>query len=197
VAERFADAAGPKRIEVDLALISHDDSLRRDMEWSVLTTAKAHHTNTRYWLRTVPGIGEIRSLVLLYAIHDIHRFPRVQAFVSSCRLVQCAKASAGKRYGTGGTKLGKASLTWAFAEAAVLLLRDNPSGQKSLTRVEKKYGQGKALTVLAPHLARAVDDMLKRATAFNMAKFLHGYRRGAGEPDAELDSEGMSLDRAR
>jgi transposase len=184
VAERFADPAVQKSIEVDLALISHYDSLLRDMELSVLTMAKEHHTNTLYLLRTVPGIGEILSLVLLYEIHDIHRFPRVQDFVSYCRLVKCAKESAGKRYGTGGTKIGNAYLKWAFSEAVVLFLRDNPSGQKYLTRLEKKHGKGKALTVLAHHLARAVYDMFKRAKAFNMDKFIHGYRRGAGDPDA-------------
>jgi transposase len=159
VAERFADPAVHKSIEVDLALIGHDDSLLRDMELSVLTTAKAHHTNTRYWLRTVPGIGEIHSLVLLYEIHAIHRFPRVQDVVSDCRVGKCAKASAGKRDGTGGRKIGHAYLTWVFSEAAVLFLRDNPSGQKDLARVEQTHGQGKALTILAHHLARAVSCM--------------------------------------
>jgi transposase len=174
VAERFADPAVHKSIAVDLALMSHDASLLRDRELSVLTTAKQRHANTRYWLRTVPGIGESLSLVLLDEIHAIHRFPRVQECVSYGRLVTWAQASAGKRSGTGGTKSGNASLTWAFSEAAVRLLRDHPSGQKCLTRLEKKHGKGKALTVLAHHLARAVYDMLKRATAFNMDKFLHG-----------------------
>jgi transposase len=197
VAERFADPTVHKSIAVDLALMSHDDSRLRDLELSVLTTAKEHHTNTRYWLRTVPGIGEILSLVLLDEIHDIHRFPRVQDVVSYCRLVKCAKESAGQRDGTGGTKIGNAYLKWAFSEAAVLFLRDHPAGQKYLTRLEKTHGQGKALTVLAHHVARAVYDMLQRATAFHRDKFLHGYRRGAGEPDTSLDSEGMSLDSAR
>jgi transposase len=148
VAERFADPAVHKSIEVDLALIGHDGALLRDMELSVLTTAKEHHTTTLYLLRTVPGIGELLSLVLLYEIHDIHRFPRVQDFVSYCRMVKCAKESAGKRDGTGGSKIGNAYLKWAFSEAAVLFLRDNPSGQKYLTRLEKKHGKGKALTIL-------------------------------------------------
>ena len=174
VAERFADPAVHKSIEVDLALIGHDDSLLRDMEWSVLATAKEHHTNTLYLLRTVPGIGEILSLVLLYEIHDIHCFPRVQDFVSYCRVVKCAKESAGKRYGTGGSKIGNAYLKWAFSEAAVLFLRDNPLGQKYLTRLEKKHGKGKALTILAHHWTRAVYFMLKRHTAFEMNKFLNG-----------------------
>jgi transposase len=172
VAERFPDPAVQKSIEVDLALIGHYDHLLRDVELSVLKTAKQHDANTLYLLRTVPGIGEILSLVLLYEIHDIERFPRVQDFVSYCRLVKCAKESAGKRYGTSGTKIGNAYLKWAFSEAAVLFLRNNPAGQKYLARLEKKHGKGKALTILAHKLARAVYYMLKRGVAFDLNTFL-------------------------
>jgi hypothetical protein len=56
----------------------------------------------------------------------------------------------------------------------VLFLRDNPSGQKYLARLENKHGQGKALTILAHKLARTVYDMRKRATAVNMDKCIHG-----------------------
>jgi transposase len=172
VAARFPEPAVQKNIEVDLALIGHDDPRLRDMERTVLKTAKQPNTTTLYLLRPVPGIGEILSLVLRYEIHDIHRFPRVQEFVSYCRVVTCAKASAGKRYGSSGTKIGKASLTWAFSEAAVLFLRGNPAGQKYLARLEKKHSQGKALTVLAHQLARAVYYMLQRQTAFDIRTFL-------------------------
>src|SRR5262249_31715189 len=171
VAERFADPAVHKRIEVDLALIDHDDRLLREMELTILKTAKPHDAHTLYLLRTVPGIGEILSFVLLYEMHDIARFPRVQDFVSYCRLVKCAKESAGKRYGTAGTKSGNAYLTWAFSEAAVLFLRNHPAGQKVLARIEKTHGKGKALTVLAHKLARAVSAMLQRQTAFDMRHF--------------------------
>jgi len=174
VAERFRDPAVHKSIEVDLALLGHYDHLLRAMELSILNTARENHANTLYLLRTVPGIGEILSLVLLYEMHDIDRFPRVQDFVSYYRLVKCSKASAGKRYGTLGAKIGNAYLKWAFSEAAVLFLRDNPAGQKYLARLEKKHGKGKALTVLAHKLARAVYYMLKREVAFDTQKFFHG-----------------------
>lgn len=130
VAERFPEPAVQKSMAVDLALIDHDDCLLRDMELTGVKTAKQHDANTLSLLRTVPGIGEILSLVLLYEIHDIRRFPRVQEFVSYCRLVKWAKESAGKRDGTSGTKMGNAYLTWAFSEAAVLFVRANPAGQK-------------------------------------------------------------------
>jgi transposase len=144
VAERFADPAVQKSIEVDLALITYYDELLRDVELTIVTTAKHHDANTLYLLQTVPGIGKILSLVLLYDIHDIDRFPRVQDFVSSCRLVTCATSSAGKRLGTSGAKIGNAHLKWAFSEAAVLCLRDHPAAQKYLPRLEKKHAKGKA-----------------------------------------------------
>jgi len=193
VAERFADPAVHKSIEVDLALITYYDELLRDVELTIVTTATHHDAQTLSLLQTVPGIGKILRLVLLYDMHDIARFPRGQDCASSCRLVTCARESAGKRSGTSGSQIGNAHLKWAFSEAAVLCLRDNPAAQKLLARFEKKHGKGKALTILAHTLARAVYDMLQRQTAFDLDTFLQGEGRGAGALNASLDSHGMNL----
>ena len=91
-----------------------------------LRSAKVHDVNAFYRLRSVPGIGKILALVLLYEIHDIPRFPSVQDFVSYCRLVKCGKESDGKHYGSSGAKIGNAHLKWAFSEAAVLGPHGNP-----------------------------------------------------------------------
>jgi transposase len=194
VVERFSDPAVQKSVEVDLALLGYDDELLRDLELHIVKAAKQHDPQTLSLLQTVPGIGNILSLVLLYEIHDIARFPSVQDFVSYCRLVKCAKESAGTRYGTSGTKIGNASLKWAFSEAAVLFLRDHPAGQKYLARLEKKHGKGKALTILAHKLARAVYDMLKRGVVFDGDTLLRSSGRGVGEPVASLGHTGGSLD---
>jgi transposase len=130
VAQRFADPAVQTNIDVDLALIDYDDRLIRDLEPQIMTAAPQHAPQTRERLRSVPGIGPIFSLVLLYDIHAIHRFPRVQDCASSCRVVKCAHASAGQRDGTSGHHIGHVHLKWAFSEAAVLCLVDHPAGQK-------------------------------------------------------------------
>jgi len=174
VAERFPDPAVQKSVEVDLALLDYYDRLLSAVELTIVQTAKQHTAQTLYRLQSVPGIGKILSVVLLDEIHDLARFPRVQDVVSYCRLIKCAKESAGKRYGTAGAKIGHAYLEWAFSEATVLFVRNNPAGQKSLARLEKHHGKGKALTVLAHQWARAVYDMLKRDTVFAMQKFLNG-----------------------
>ena len=184
VAERFDDAAVPKTIEVDLALITYDDELLKDLELYILKTAKHHDAQTLYLLQTIPGIGKILSLVLLYEMHQIDRFPSVQDFASYCRLVKCSKESGGKRLGTSGKKIGNAHLKWAFSEAATLFLRNNPPGQKLLARLEKKHDQGRALSILAHKLGRAVYFMLKRQVAFDLEMFLQTSGSRAGEPGA-------------
>jgi hypothetical protein len=78
--------------------------------------------------------------VLLDDMHDLHRCPRVQEFVSYCRLGKCARDAAGKRDGPFGKNIGTAHLTWAFSEAAVLLLRPQPAGQRPLASLENTQG---------------------------------------------------------
>ena len=170
--ERLAAPAVQKNIAVDLALIGYDDPLLNDVELSIVRLAKQHAPATVYRRQSVPGIGPLLSRGLLYASHDSRRCPRGHDCLSSCRLVKGTKTSAGKPYGTSGAKSGNASLQWAFSAAAVLFLRDHPAGHKSLTTLENPHGQGKALTLLAQKLARAVSDRCTRHTEFYMYQFL-------------------------
>ncbi len=102
VADHFPDPTVRKSIEADLALLTHDDQLLTDLELFLVRSAKIHDPNVFYRLRSVPGIGKILALVILYEIHDVRRFPSVGDFVSYARLVRGAKESAGKRVGTSG-----------------------------------------------------------------------------------------------
>jgi hypothetical protein len=52
----------------------------------------------------VPGIGKVLALTILYEIHDITRFDRVQEFASYARLVNAI--GAGDRQGPGADNLG-------------------------------------------------------------------------------------------
>jgi transposase len=171
VAERFSDPSVQRSIEVDLKLMDHYDQLLTDLELYIVRTAKQQDAYAFYRLRSVPGIGKILALVILYEIHDINRFPTVQDFVSYSRLVKCAKESAGKRHGTSGKKIGNVHLKWAFSEASVLFLRANPKGQRFVEKLSSKHGKAKALSILAHKLGRAVYYMLSRKQAFDMNKF--------------------------
>jgi transposase len=173
VAERFSDPSVRRSIEIDIELLDHLDLLIDGLERSLLRTARRHDPNALHLLRTVPGIGPTLSLVILYEIHHIDRFPTVGDFASYARLVKCAKESAGKRTGgSSGGKIGNVHLKWAFSEAAVLFLRCNPEGLAYKRRLEKKHGKAKALAIIAHKLGRAVYFMLKREKAFEMQRFL-------------------------
>src|SRR5215813_12513138 len=54
VAERFPDPAVQKSIEVDLALINHDDRLLTALALDLVQTAKADNAQTFYRLRSIP-----------------------------------------------------------------------------------------------------------------------------------------------
>ncbi len=172
VEEHFPDPRVRKTIAVEVSLIDHYDKVLGEVELYITRTAKAHDMQTFSRLQSVPGIGQILALVILYEIQDIARLPRVQDFVSYCRLVKCAKESGGKRLGTSGKKIGNVHLRWAFAAAAVLFLRQNQLGKEYFTKLEPKHGKAKALTVLAHKLARAVYYMLTREQAFDLNRFV-------------------------
>ena len=96
VAERFEDPAVRKSVETDLALIESLNQVLKQLEWHIEKTAHQHDYHTLYLLRSIPGVGQILALVILYEIHDIKRFARVQDFASYARLVRPVKESDGK-----------------------------------------------------------------------------------------------------
>jgi transposase len=172
VAEAFTEPDARKSMEVDFRLIEQYDEIIRDIELHLERRAKQHDPQAYHRLRSVPGIGKILALTILYEIHDVGRFERVQDFLSYSRLVKCDHSSAGKKLGTGGAKIGNAHLKWAFSEAAALFLRNNAEGQKHLRRLAGRHGKAKALSILAAKLGRVVYLMLSKERAFDMGRFL-------------------------
>ena len=172
LAQAFPDLQVQRSIAIDVELIDHLDRIIDGLERDILRTATKHDPQALRILRSVPGIGKTLSLVILYEIHSIDRFERVQDFCSYARLVKCAHESAGKRSGKSWEKIGNAHLKWAFSEAAVLFLRVNPDGMKYKQRLERKHGKAKALSILSHRLGRSVYFMLKRNKTFEMATFL-------------------------
>ena len=169
---RFADPSVQKSVDLDIQLINFYDEQLSGVEWYIKKHAKINDYQSYLLLKSVHGIGKIISLVILYEIYDINRFPRVQDFASYARLVKCKAQSAGKTYGTSGAKIGNAHLKWAFSEAAVIFLRGNPRAKAYVERLTKKHNKGKALSILAHKLGRAVYFILKRKQPFNMDQFL-------------------------
>jgi transposase len=161
-----------KSIEVDVVLIDQYDALINDLALTIVREAKQHDGDAFHRLRSVPGIGKVLALTILYEVHDITRFDRVQEFASYARLIKCTHESAGKKLGTGGAKMGNVHLKWAFSEAAVTFLRHTRDGKQIVARLDKRHGKGKALSILAHKIGRAIYYMLSRGTVFSREKFV-------------------------
>jgi transposase len=176
-AERFADASVRQNIEADLRLIDHLGGLIDQLEEHLVRTVKVQEPQTYYRLQTIPGVGKVLGLVLLYETHDWSRFDSVGQFLSYARLVRCVHESAGKRVGSGNRKIGNAHLKWAMAEAACLLVRFSERAKKWKQRYTQKHGQGKAMSVLAAKLGRTVYHLLRKQEVFDEERFWNGGGR--------------------
>jgi len=153
----------------DMAMIRHFDEQIFQLEEELQRQTKRVASREFTLLKTIPGIGEVLGLTILYEIGDIARFPTVKDFLSYCRLVKGTVASAGKIKGLRGAKLGNPYLRWAFGEAAVIAKRDHYQLKPLAERLEARMNGNKfkANTVLAIKLARAAYFMLKNKTVFD------------------------------
>ncbi len=170
--EHFEDVSVRKSIELNLTLLQQYDILLNNVELYLTRHAKEHDPNNLYLLHTIPGVGKILALVLLYEIHNIKRFQRVQNFTSYSRLIKPQKKSAGKVTGSGNRKIGNAYLKWAFSEATLLLIREKQEIKDLHLKLKNKHGKARALAIISHKLGRAVYYMLKNKQAFDMNKFL-------------------------
>mgnify|MGYP001159160478 CR=1 FL=1 len=173
VAERFDDPDVKKSVEVDLVMIDSLNEILKKLEWHIEKTARQHDYKTLYLLRSIPGVGQILALVILYEIHDVKRFPRVQDFSSYARLIKPVKESNGKWAGNSNKKIGNHHLKWAIKEAAILMLRSLDQAKEFVAKLEKKSNKGKALGIFTHKLGRAIYFMLKNSEAFNMECFFN------------------------
>lgn len=160
-------------LQQDVALVVHFDNAIQALEKELLTLTRKHSAREFALLRSIPGIGKILALTILYEVESIQRFPSVKDFLSYCRLVKGTVSSAGKIKGLRGAKLGNPYLRWALGEAAVLGKRHHEDLDAYSRQLEKKHGKFKGNAILASKLGRAVYHMLKQGTVFDLDKLLN------------------------
>jgi transposase len=124
-------------------------------------------------LRSVPGIGQVLGLAILYEADDIRRFATPGQFLSYSRLVAGQHESAGKTKSGKGRKMGNRYLKWAFGEAATLMLRDCDQAQRLVDRRTRRHGKARAMSCLARKVGRAAYYLLKKQEPFDVKKFFN------------------------
>jgi transposase len=171
---RFDEPMRKLSAEADMYLIKEYDAIVERLERAILKETKKEQGRDFALLHTIPGIGDILALTILYEMHTVNRFPRVQDFCSYCRLVKGSVSSAGKIKGLRGAKLGNPYLRWAFGEAAVIGKRSNPQLNAYGKKLEAHNPKPVVNAILANKIARSVYFMLKHGKGFDPRLFAKG-----------------------
>lgn len=111
-------------------------------------------------LKTMPGIGKILALTIMYETGDISRFKTPGNYVSYCRCVKSSHMTNGRKKGEGNRKNGNRYLSWAYAEAAHYA--------RSCCEPAKKFYQRKLSKTNEPVARKALASKLCRAAYFIM-----------------------------
>lgn len=127
------------------------------------------------WLKSLPGVGEILTVVIWTEIGTIERFGRAEQLASYSGLVARENSSGGKtRFGPVRRDVN-VYLKWAFVEAANSgVLNRERCGYDHISRlyqrIKGRRGHGKAIVAVARHLSEASFWMLKKGEPYREPK---------------------------
>jgi transposase len=172
ILEQYTNPLHKFSVACDMNMIRAYDVQIDKLEAEIVRQAKKALGRDYHLLLSVPGIGRVLAMTLLFEIDTIERFPTVKDFLSYCRLVKGSVASAGKVKGLTGGKMGNAYLRWAFGEAAVIAKRNHPLLTPYVEKLVSKHGLFKGNAILANKIARAVYFMLQKGTGFDAERLI-------------------------
>ncbi len=172
ILSQYTDPLHRLAVKCDMELIRSYDRRIELIEQRLGELARRVHGRDFALIKTVPGIGRILALTILFEVDRIDRFPTVKDFCSYSRLVKGSVASAGKVKGLCGGKMGNAYLRWAFGQAAVICKRNHPLLTPYAEMLVSKHGKFKGNAILANKLGRAVYFMLQKGTAFDAERMV-------------------------
>ena len=118
-------------------------------------------------LMTVPGIGKILALTIMYEAGPIERFAKVGNYASYCRCVGSERISNGKQKGKGNRKNGNKHLSRAYVEAANCALRHYEYVKRYYQRKMAKTNNVVARKAIAHKIARACYYIMRDQKAFD------------------------------
>lgn len=172
LAAKLSEAQMVSSITMDLDVIDKIDSILNPVEAEIRAKAKLHDRTTLNLLLTVPGIGDMMSLVILYEIGNISRFPSPQKFSSYARLVRCERQSAGKKTKGGFQKIGNPYLKWAISEIIIHAPSTSPVIKKYYGKLAEKAGKKAAKRIISHKFGVAIYYMLKNKQGFDEQRFI-------------------------
>ena len=172
ILEQYTNPLHKFAASCDMNMIRAYDVQIQQLEDEITRQAKKDLGRNYNLLLTVPGIGRVLAMSILFETDAIDRFPSVKDYVSYCRLVKGSVASAGKVKGLTGGKMGNAYLRWAYGQAALIAKRNHPLLTPYAEKLVAKRGKFKGNAILSNKIARAVYHMLQNGTAFDAERVI-------------------------
>jgi transposase len=100
-------------------------------------------------LRSVTGVGEVTTEVVLAELGDATRFRATKQAVADAGLAPGRRESAGKARDLGITKRGSGLLRWVLVEASWQLVRRSASWREVYGRLNQRRGSRRAIVAVA------------------------------------------------
>jgi transposase len=173
----FEDPELRLMIESDLDFIDSEDIIIQKLEQRIRANAKYHDRAAFNILLSVPGIGDMYALTILYEIQNIGRFSSHQKFCSYSRLVRYDRSSAGHKTGGGNQKIGNPYLKWAIGDIIIHAKRTSSYISLYYDRLISKTGKRKAPAMIRHKFGIAIYYMLKNSKAFDEKIFIQSMMK--------------------
>lgn len=156
----------------NIRIIKSLDLEIKEIEKQILS--KTRETEAMKLIKTIPGVGDILAMSILYETGDINRFPSAQSFCSYCRLIPGTSQSDRTVRQGRNKKQGNKYLKWAFSEAAYYAIRYYPRIESFYARkVHQRGVRSIARAIVAHKLGIATYHVLKKGVKFEIDMIFH------------------------
>jgi transposase len=157
------------RIHLDLLIQGYEQV--RNMVLATTRQVRAMSRQDRYkkkiaLIRTIPGIGEIMSLLFITEIGDINRFKELDQLCDYVGLVPRVYGSGEKESVFGLTHRGHHQLREKLIEASWTAVRIDPAMTMAFNEYCKRMNKNKAIIKIAKKLLNRMRFVMKNQTSY-------------------------------
>ncbi|MCL5986226.1 MAG: IS110 family transposase [Actinobacteria bacterium] len=130
-----------------------------DLKKKIKMTAEADEVCSR--LRSIPGIGDLLSVLIRYEIDEVDRFPSPAKLASYAGIIPSTYQSADKLRHGRITKQGNSLLRWALIEATQVAIVHSAYFRNYYERIKSRIGAKPAIVSTARRLLEIVYSVWK------------------------------------
>ena len=149
-----------------LRAIEAQRAARRQRLREFAAAASGVEAQGRRALRSVTGVGEVTTEVVLAELGDVSRFRSAKQVVAYAGLAPGRRESAGKVRDLGITKHGSALLRWVLVEAAWQAVRRSDYWRGIYAGLKKRRGSRRAIVAVARRLLGVLVALLRSGEAY-------------------------------